>query len=78
MTDQDDAKGMHDIRELLQDLEDALLDNGWREMVIATDHGTFEWSKASYPHGVVFHHEDGTVTRYTEEEWHALRGRPKG
>jgi hypothetical protein len=32
------------VREILQQIEDALLDAGQREVVVATDHGRFEWS----------------------------------
>jgi hypothetical protein len=31
------------IREALQSVEDALIDNGWDELTVRTDHGTFTW-----------------------------------
>jgi hypothetical protein len=31
------------IREVLQSVEDALIDNGWDEINVRTDHGLFTW-----------------------------------
>jgi hypothetical protein len=31
------------IREVLQSVEDALIDNGWDEISVRTDHGMFTW-----------------------------------
>jgi hypothetical protein len=31
------------IREVLQSVEDALIDHGWDEISVRTDHGMFTW-----------------------------------
>jgi hypothetical protein len=36
-----DMKEMLGIREVLQSVEDALIDNGWNEIRVRTDHGLF-------------------------------------
>jgi hypothetical protein len=38
-----EMKEMLGIREILQSLEDALIDNGWDEITVRTDHGLFTW-----------------------------------
>jgi hypothetical protein len=38
-----EMKEMLGIREMLQSLEDALVDNGWDEISVRTEHGTFTW-----------------------------------
>jgi len=38
-----EMKEMLGIREVLQSVEDALIDNGWDEINVRTDHGMFTW-----------------------------------
>jgi hypothetical protein len=38
-----DMKEMLGIREVLQNVEDALIDNGWDEIIVRTDNGLFTW-----------------------------------
>jgi hypothetical protein len=38
-----EMKEMLGIREVLQSVEDALIDNGWDEITVQTDHGLFTW-----------------------------------
>jgi hypothetical protein len=38
-----EMKEMLGIREVLQSVEDALIDNGWDEITVRTDHGLFTW-----------------------------------
>jgi hypothetical protein len=38
-----EMKEMLGIREVLQSLEDTLIDNGWDELTVRTDHGLFTW-----------------------------------
>jgi hypothetical protein len=37
------AKGALSIRETLQAIEDALIDQGFDEYLVATEHGSFTW-----------------------------------
>jgi hypothetical protein len=36
-------KEMLGIREVLQSVEEALIDNGWHEIIVRTDSGLFIW-----------------------------------
>jgi hypothetical protein len=38
-----EMKEMLGIREVLQSVEDALIDNGWDEITVRTEHGLFTW-----------------------------------
>jgi hypothetical protein len=38
-----EMKEMLGIREVLQSVEDALIDNGWDEITVQTDRGLFMW-----------------------------------
>jgi hypothetical protein len=38
-----EMKEMLGIREVLQSVEDSLIDNGWDEINVRTDHGLFTW-----------------------------------
>jgi hypothetical protein len=38
-----EMKEMLGIREVLQSVEDALIDNGWDEITVRTEHGMFTW-----------------------------------
>jgi hypothetical protein len=38
-----EMKEMLGIREVLQSVEDALIDNGWDEITVRTEHGVFAW-----------------------------------
>lgn len=40
---------MMGTEQVLQSVEDALLDNGWDELVVRTDHGVWSWKKDPEP-----------------------------
>lgn len=40
-----EAKQMHGVTALLQDIEDALMDEGWEELLTRTKNGVFEWKR---------------------------------
>ncbi len=73
------------VREVFQLMEDALLNAGLDELVLATDHGLFTWKQGRFPDRFVVQQRDGTVVvycdgmhnRYTTEEWEVLKAKLK-
>ena len=73
------------VREVFQLMEDALLNAGLDELVLATDHGLFTWKQGHFPDRFVVQQQDGTVvvrrdgmhSRYTTEEWEVLKAKLK-
>jgi hypothetical protein len=73
------------VREVFQLVEDALLNAGLDELVVATDHGLFTWKHGRFPDRFVVQQQDGTVvvyrdgvhSRYTTEQWEVLKAKLK-
>jgi hypothetical protein len=41
--DEHQAQFLHIVRARLQVIEDHLMAEGWQDIVVSTDHGSFEW-----------------------------------